>query len=474
MTAPLLSVRGLSLNTPSGRPLLSDLTLQLDRGDRVALVGRNGVGKSSLLRVLAGAVSPTKGVVHHTGTRILVLQQPTESNTQLSPGETRRRRLEAALAAEPDLLLLDEPSHDLDSDGVEWLAWRLSRWLGGLLVVSHERQLLRAFEDFFVVAESGSRHVHGSFDALRDDLDRRAEAEQAKYVRTLNDLVTRERAHARTRQRRARKKNLGRIHELGRCTPRSLLNGKRSYAQESQGRRDKIQQDRLDGARAWAKATRRALAVNLPLEIVLPTLPAPGGPVAILEDVSGARGGHVLFENIDLRIGREHLAVVGPNGAGKSTFVRVLLGELAPASGRARCERHRIAYISQNSTNWCLEQSVLDRLSAATPYEDIATMLRAHRFPFALADRPLRDLSPGERLRAALICAFAEARVPELLVLDEPTDHLDFVGLAALESVLRTWPGGLLVVSHDDAFLKAIGIGRRLVLSGTAAPAKPA
>lgn len=464
MTAPLLSVRGLCLDTPGGRPLLNELSLQLGYGERVALIGRNGVGKSTLLRVLSGETAPNTGVVHHSGTRAMVSQLPSETTPGLSPGEAQRSRLEAAFAAAPDLLLLDEPSHDLDSDGVAWLAWRLSRWSGGLLVASHERRLLRAFEDFFVLAEAGSRHVHGSFDALRDDLDRRADAEQTKYARKLGDLATRERAHIRTQQRRARKKNLGRIHELARCTPRSLLNGKKSYAQESQGRRAKIQQARLDGARAWAKATRRALAVNLPLEVVLPSLPVPEGPVAVLEGVSRTCDGRSLFEDINLRIGRERLAIVGPNGAGKSTLLRVLLGELAPAGGHARCERHRIAYVSQNSTNWRQERSVRGLLGDAAPSEDIATTLRAHRFPFALADRPLRDLSPGERLRAALICALAEACVPELLVLDEPTDHLDFVGLSALESVLRAWPGGLIVVSHDEDFLNAIGVDRRVEL----------
>lgn len=263
MTAPLLSVRGLSLDTPGGRPLLSELSLQIAPREKAALVGRNGVGKSSLLRVLAGEACPTAGVVRRSGTRVLVSQQPVEATGQLSPGQAQRRRLEAALAAAPDLLLLDEPGHDLDSDGIEWLTRRLRHWQGGLLVVSHERRLLRAFEDFFVIAESGSRHVHGSFETLRADLDHHADAEQAKYVRTLNDLVKRERTHSQTQQRRERKKNLGRIREVRRCTPRSLLNGKKSYAQESQGRRNKIQQARLDGARAWARSTRRALAINL-------------------------------------------------------------------------------------------------------------------------------------------------------------------------------------------------------------------
>jgi ATPase subunit of ABC transporter with duplicated ATPase domains len=103
------------------------------------------------------------------------------------------------------------------------------------------------------------------------------------------------------------------------------------------------------------------------------------------------------------------------------------------------------------------------QISTASP-EAVTTILRVHRFPLALADRPLATLSPGERVRAALICLTRRQPPPELLVLDEPTQHLDFVGLAALEAILAAWPGGLLVVSHDAEFLDAIGVSRRLDL----------
>ncbi len=133
-----------------------------------------------------------------------------------------------------------------------------------------------------------------------------------------------------------------------------------------------------------------------------------------------------------------------------------------PSSGRVHTRHERIAYVAQNATNWCLAETLLERLGE--PLDNAAALLRAHRFPFALADRPLRELSPGERLRAALLCAFSEG--PELLVLDEPTDHLDFGGRAALERILREWQGGLVVVSHDAEFLAAIRVQARLELVG--------
>jgi ATPase subunit of ABC transporter with duplicated ATPase domains len=168
-----------------------------------------------------------------------------------------------------------------------------------------------------------------------------------------------------------------------------------------------------------------------------------------------------------LEIARERVAVCGANGAGKTTLLEIALGLREPEGGRAWCDPARVGYVAQNAANWCLEESVLEHLAAemeAASPERIAEVLRAHGFPLALAGRPLATLSPGERVRAALICLGHRRPAPDLLVLDEPTQDLDFVGLAALEAVLAAWPGGLLVVSHDPEFLAAIGIARTLAL----------
>ncbi|MEZ4222642.1 MAG: ATP-binding cassette domain-containing protein [Polyangiaceae bacterium] len=458
---PILSVRDLCLDSPTGRPLFRDLSLSLGR-ERVALVGRNGVGKSSLLELLASGDAPERGHIDRGG-RIAFVRQDL-SGDGASPGERRRKALEQARARCPELLLLDEPTRDLDRDGVEWLADWLRDWPEALLVVTHDRRLLRLFRDFVVVSESGCRAFEGSFDELVAELAEVEARASERYLRNLSQLLNKEQHIEADRRRRQRKKNVGRVRELGRCPARSRLNAKRGYKQVSQAKRMHLQRDRIGKMRDWVKSTRRALSVKLPLELAMPTLPQTGLPVILAKDLC-ARG---LFANIDLSIARERIAVVGPNGAGKTTLLDMLTKERASGGGQVTCHGDRVAYVAQNAENWRCRESVLDVLARSCSPEAAVQKLALHGFPLALAARPLASLSPGERVRAALICAFQREPPIELLVLDEPTDDLDFVAVAALESILAAWPGGLVVVSHDPEFLDAIGIEHVIELGAKA------
>jgi ATPase subunit of ABC transporter with duplicated ATPase domains len=309
----------------------------------------------------------------------------------------------------------------------------------------------------------------GSCSELERSLER-DNADKQQYVRNLNALADRELHNATVCRRRQRKKNVGRLRELARSTPRMRLNKKRSYAQVSQGRVAKIREDRIAAARDWAKASRRALAINLPLELLMPVLPQEDGSALItLEGVGASARERRLFEGLELQLRRDRLAVIGPNGSGKTTLLRIMLGLHAPMGGSAKRLAGRIGEVAQGATSWLSDESLVAHLARESADSSAAALVRiliAHQFPLALAERPLASLSPGERVRAALICLFQRSPAVELLVLDEPTDSLDFLGAYALRSVLRAWPGGLVVASHDKDFLGTIGVERRLVLDG--------
>ncbi|MFK8004004.1 MAG: ATP-binding cassette domain-containing protein [Polyangiales bacterium] len=466
MNEVILRASKLRVETEEGRVLFRDLNLSLER-ERVALVGRNGAGKSTLLRVLAGERMPEGGQVECRGSRALVRQGlPMGAK---SPGEARRARLEEVHDDAPELLLLDEPTRDLDAEGIAWLRSWLSGWRGALVVASHRAAVLNLFEHFFVVEESGCRYFSGSFEALKADFGHRRRVEEQRYVTRLKEFEASERRNETILRRRRRKKNLGRLHELGRNPSRAQLGAKTSYAQESQGRSAKIRAQRNVSERAKGATLRRALTVELPLSLALPRLPEDRDQVNIeLRDVSLSRGGALLFRDVNLTLRRDRVAIVGANGVGKTSLLELALGERKPATGTVRTSHRRVGVITQGAGNWMREESLLTVLlsqSGAHSAAEIAESIRAHRFPLGLAERSLASLSPGERVRAALIGLCHQATPPELLVLDEPTSSLDFFAIHALARSLRAWRGGLLVVSHDDEFLEDIGVERRLHLT---------
>ena len=459
--APLLQTIDLTARF-GDRVLYKELNLCLDF-DRVALVGRNGVGKSTLLRMLAGSLPVSEGRVFRRCSLAFVEQAVPEEGG--SPGEVRRRLLEQALSKGCQMLLLDEPTQDLDEPAVEWLLRELEDWKKGLIVVSHDVRLLRRFHHFFVVSESGCRYLSGDYETLIEELEEEQDVSEKRYLQRLNQLVRSEERTLHIARRRRRKKQYGRVREMDRATPRSCLNHKRSAAQESHGRINKVREERLSEVRKWTRSGRRALAVRLPLEISLPELPEAGPtPVLQCQDLTVRGGGRVLVEGLTLSMSRERVAVVGPNGSGKTSLLSALAGRCAPHSGELVVSQEKVGVVEQGGTNWMLETSLVQYLQGRFSEDEISQALVSQRFPLALGRRPLRSLSPGERVRAALMALLMGTDGMELLVLDEPTYSLDILGQEALVKVLQEWKGGLLISSHQRQFLESLKIDRIITL----------
>jgi len=485
--AHLLGAEALHLEYPT-KVVLDSVTLGVDEGDRIGIVGRNGDGKSTLLGLLAGRIPPDGGrITVRGGTTIGVLdQQDTLDDAAtvgeavvgsrpehewagdardrdviagllgdlawdapvaaLSGGQRRRVQLAALLVGDHDILALDEPTNHLDVEGITWLARHLQRrWSassGALLVVTHDRWFL----DEVCTA---TWEVH----------DRIVEPFEGGYAAYILQRVERDRQAAVVEQRR---QNLAR-KELA-----WLRRGAPARTSKPKFRIEAANQLIADVPELRDPVSLRALAVQ-----------RLGKDVVDLLDVSVAYDGREVLRDVEWRIAPgERTGILGVNGAGKSTLLGLVAGTVQPTAGRVkRGKTVKVAVLSQRLAE--LEDHLDEpvrvivgrlrttyTLGTGSKAQELSPGQLLERLGFASAQlsTPVGDLSGGQRRRLQLLLILLEQ--PNVLILDEPTNDLDTDMLAALEDVLDSWPGTLLVVSHDRYFLERVTDQQYAILGG--------
>ena len=525
MTHPLLALQRASYVLPDGRTLFSDLDFVLD-ARRTGLVGRNGVGKSVLARLLAGQLAPSAGHCRRHG-RIHYLPQqivraaddtvaslagvrpaldalarieagsadpadfdalgerwdiaqrlraelelhglgqlaPERPAAMLSGGEAMRVALLGAWLSDADVLILDEPSNHLDHAQRQQLQQQLRRWPNGLLVVSHDRALLQDMQRTVELSSLGLRDYGGDYAfyaqcKAQEQQHALAELERCRHERRRQGDALREQ-QARQQRRSAH----GRRQAQDANQAPILLGGQKQRSEHSAGK----QRQQLAAAheRLSAQVREAASAVEVAAPVAL-FAPAPAAAAARrVADLHGLRLPYAPATRaaLDLRIGgRQRIGVVGPNGGGKSTLLRVLDGQLAPLAGRCDVQVPS-AYLDQSLRLLDPARPVLAQVQAANAVADVAELRTRLALLGLDAQRigvPSGRLSGGERLKAALACAFYRDPPAQLLLLDEPDNHLDLDAREALRQVLLQYPGALLVVSHDAGFLDGLCLDTRL------------
>ena len=455
-----------------GQLVLDGASLAVGPRARIGLVGPNGIGKSTVLRLLAGEEEPDGGAVVLDPPDLTVAHMPQEHDARL--GETLMERLArrtgiaaaehelkaaaataasspfasvaAALLARADLLLLDEPTNDLDGDGLERLETFVASYPGAVVVVSHDREFLDASVQRVAEIDPRSRRIVEWSGGWSEYAERRDAARAAAY-----DTLTRA---------QERRRDLT-----------TLLSHRRTEA-------------RAGGAAADRRGTHALMTKVRQAERLLERNPLPekpfepwelrlelrasgrvSAPAAQLDGAVVERGTTTIGPlDLELQPG-ERVALTGRNGSGKTTLLRALLGELEVTSGTRALGRGAVAgVITQERRSYTSAQPLLEasiRATGLTPV-DARTLLAKFGLGADHVSRSCATLSPGERTRAHL--AELQAAGVNLLVLDEPTNHLDLEAVEQLEQALAGYDGTLLVVSHDRRFLEAVAPTRTVSL----------
>lgn len=518
MTAFSLTLDRVTHTLPDGRVLFSDLSAAFDTTP-TGLVGRNGVGKSVLGRLLAGQLAPTGGHIQRQGKVHLLAQHsgvvpgriadlagvapvldaldrieagsvdphdfalvgerwtlreqlqaqwqrlglpmldPAQPAAQLSGGQAMQVALAGALLSDADALVLDEPSNHLDSAHRQRLIDALAQWRGGLIVISHDRALLRQMRRIVELGPGGLRSYGGNYDDYA--VQRQEEQASAEAELALRKRERRQEQAALREQRERQEHRQSRAQRDARTANQApiLLGGMKNRAENSAGRLQARQAERRAAADSRVRDAASAVDPAPQIAMLGPALAAPGPQqVAALHDVS-LPWVDAAWRQIDLHIQRgDRIGVRGRNGSGKSTLLRVLAGELQPLAGEVK-RAATTAVLDQNLSSLPAHDSALQLLQRANPPASEATL----RTQLALLGldaerslRPLGTLSGGERMKAALGAVLYAQVPPQLLLLDEPGNHLDLASLAALEQMLNQYRGSVVIVSHDQALLDAV------------------
>ncbi len=512
--------------TPGDRTLFENLTLAIG-DERVGLVGRNGSGKSTLLHLVAGRGEPASGSINING-RVDELAQRWPDRTVtlaealgVSDGLARLGRLERGEGSEedmaeadwtlehriaetlakvdlperdltrtisgfsggertriaiarlwleaPDILLLDEPTNNLDATGRAAILALIDEWRGAAFVASHDRDLLEHVDRIIELTPVGVSVFGGGWSEYVAARDLRRAAAVDALDKAETDLRRVKDQVQLQREMKQRKDAAGKAGRFAAGQSKMLLDFKQDRAEASQGAANRLADRQLSAANEALDDAKGRFEVLIPLNVVMPSVNLPSQKLVLeFEGVTAEVAGRVLFGPLTFKVtGPERIHIAGTNGAGKSTLMRIIAGEREPASGAIRRLDGRIAMLDQHADTLDDELTLLQNMRVANPeLDDNAAYAGLARFAFRnkKAHQVVATLSGGERLRASMACLLAATEPPQLLLLDEPTNHLDIDSIEVIEQALIGYDGALIVVSHDPAFITAIGCNREIAL----------
>ncbi len=451
----MLQISNLSFSYQN-QPLLENLNLSLTGSDVVGIIGDNGIGKTTLLRLIAGELRPDNGSIKTRG-EIGFLKQTQDDLERKSGGERTQIRLAELFRRNPEILLLDEPTNNLDHESKAWLLRNLHEYRGLVLVVSHDRDFIQKVANKIIYLHDNQAEIFlGNYTSFCEQQAQIQHEQLQDYEKMQQERrkLERQLKNASDRAHKSNRRNYNKISDESKLR----YNGQRSAAQNSSGKVLRATQSRIAQIATIEKPVKRKtysaeVSVNFLhnrklLEVI---------------NLSKSYGQKKLFENLNFTIRTgERIRVCGRNGSGKSTLFQIILGKREADSGEIWIAPNiQIGYVSQDVTELDLDKSFLEQ---SEDFDKTEVFRAAATLDFSPQDlhEPMRKLSRGQLTKISILMLVLHPL--DLVIIDELTNHIDIRARENIESALNQYPGAILMATHDEVFAQAIGAHRKVYL----------
>ena len=533
MTYPSrLTANHLSYSIPNSPIQFDDLNLSFEKKS-YGLIGDNGVGKTTLLKLLTGELAPHSGNIILSGS-LAYCPQTIESQTEtlftseilgihekwqalnrlqrgtmlendldiigddwtlesevkrlferldlplcslnmqfmnLSGGQKTKVLLAKAMLTKADFILLDEPTNNLDSVSKQILLKWIRETQSGFIIVSHDRTLLNSLDEIIEITSKGINRFGGNYDFYEIQKAMQQASLQGRVSNAEKELkqITRQQQTAKERHEQRQKQGQN-DHRSGRQPDKILADFMMDRSGQTLGRQTRIKHQRIQQAHETLQSTKSQLEIKESIHADLSATALPTQrQVLQMKDITFAYPYEApLFEHFNLSItGPERIAIVGKNGCGKSTLIKLICGQIKPQQGNVEYGVSLIRVLDQQCDFLTPSLNLIENFQKLNPeatIQDAYSALASMQFRNVQAEKMVRDLSGGERIRAGLAISLLSKTPPQLIILDEPTNHLDLRSIKAIEEILTRYQGAMIVISHDENFINNIQIVRKVPL----------
>lgn len=439
----------------NGNNLLNSVSIAFNDNEHVAIIGDNGSGKTTLLRLLAGDLLPDSGTANKNA-GVHMLNQINASDSK-SGGEQQMFALMRAFESDADILLLDEPTNNLDPNAKQTFFNRLNAYPNGVVIVSHDRELLQQMDKIIELHNGQLKVYGGNYDFYLDQKRIESDSVYSKYTNAKKS-ITRLNNTLNIAQNTRQHHEFKQQKEIN-TSRRSRLeaNALRGKSQETEAKKRAIIQKKLDEQILIQQSLSEQMR-NETIKIPIPNKPFYSKELINISGLCFAYGDKIIFKDFNLTMyGKTRLRLTGKNGSGKSTLLKIICGELKPNSGTVKTFG-KTAYVNQDLSvldkNKTIVENIMD-ISGCLKHDAHAI---AANFGFRgdTSQQRVGTLSGGELLKATLAAILGGDNQPDLLILDEPTNNLEIKSISILEDALNQYNGAILLVSHDEMFVKNI------------------